>query len=65
MFRSQIDKMEYECVKGTGHITSKGELFEVEPAEYKITFYNKYEKQGYFHSWDRKENDILVDRWLA
>lgn len=61
----QIDKMEYEFVKVTGHITSKWELFEVEPEKYKITFYNKYNKKGYFHSWDRKENDILVDRWLA
>ncbi len=57
---TQIDKQEYNLEKVTGHITSNGSTFTVEPSTYKVTFYNSYEKKGYFHSWDRKENDIDI-----
>lgn len=57
---TQIDKQEYNLEKVTGHITSNGSTFTVEPSTYKVTFYNNYEKKGYFHSWDRKENDIDI-----
>lgn len=57
---TQIEKQNYTFVNVSGHIDNNGELFDVEPEKYKITFYNKYNNKGYFKSWNRKENDFRV-----
>lgn len=57
---TQLDKKEYTLESVTGLINGNGVSFTLEPKTYKITFNNSYEKKGYFHSWDRKENDIEI-----
>ena len=57
---TQLEKKEYTLESVTGLINGNGVSFTLEPKTYKITFNNKYTDKGYFHTWDRKENDLEV-----
>lgn len=57
----QLDRQEYKLISVEGLITSNEGSFILEPKEYNITFNNLYEKKNYFHSWNRVENDVIVN----
>lgn len=57
----QLDRQEYKLISVEGLITSNEGSFILEPKEYNIIFNNLYEKKNYFHSWNRVENDVIMN----